>query len=682
MGNTILFIVTFGIIMLILSPYTYATQPSLPTSLYGKVLDYHGVPKSGIIVTVTWTDSMDIQRTFSTKTSSKEEAITLGDSALEGAFLFNQGYLLAKPNTDIILKIDDTSYEKIGSNPGGITKTNDLILLITGRDGSTNTPSGNNNNDNTFTEGNSLGNGNGSTKTSQGTKNSNEQTNSQDTGLSINNSSGQFVPSKSDINNIHSANNLPTSIKGQLLDENNKPIENERVTVECTDEQGINHTSTTNTLTEKEAKRLGNSSLKGYYLFNDEILAKQNTTIKIFSKDLLFAPKYISSSPANNLTIDTIKTERTPLKVENHQNSFDKVFSKLGRILLNNPVEESKVYRQVFILFVLITILIAFVIYRRMVTNRTKKDIVPHSAKILSGRINRMLNTEIYKIMSPKFYSANMKNSLAEILEIMITNNTKMVVVLDDKKIIGIISEKDIIKSINFKDNLSNVKLDLFINKMVVFLPPDTNISNATKLLITSNSDMIIVVKNKSLLGIVTKSDLRREYNRFFSQNVIDAETIAIVKNVMDINVTYITKERKLNEMMEYMSESNTDYVVVIDKIGNYSEMDNVKGIVTIRDLLEEIYKNPDNIRVLKANNIMKSPIVKMSPGLTIIEANSFMFDNYHTRVPVVLSNRVVGIITESIILNSLYDFCLEIMSIVKNSEARIIEQKDGDNVS
>jgi len=104
-----------------------AAQPALPTSIYGKVLDDNEEPAEGIEVIVQWVDSDDISRTASTKTLSKDYSQTIGID-LKGSYLFNSGFIKAKQNSKISIKINNVKFEEVASNPGGIVKIKDAVL--------------------------------------------------------------------------------------------------------------------------------------------------------------------------------------------------------------------------------------------------------------------------------------------------------------------------------------------------------------------------------------------------------------------------------------------------------------------------------------------------------------------------------------------------------------------------
>jgi predicted transcriptional regulator len=96
---------------------------SLPTSLYGQVLDELGKPVENEQITVTWTDRFNIEHTSKTRTLTKQQAEVLGDPELAGYYLFNDGDISAAQNSSILIshKQGESSVE---ADPGETVKTN------------------------------------------------------------------------------------------------------------------------------------------------------------------------------------------------------------------------------------------------------------------------------------------------------------------------------------------------------------------------------------------------------------------------------------------------------------------------------------------------------------------------------------------------------------------------------
>ncbi len=665
-SRLIQFSIIFALIYLMLLVRINALQPALPTTIYGKVLNTNGEPLSGIDVSVTWIDTDDVERTTTTKTLSKEQALALGDSSLEGNYLFNQGYMLAKLNSDIVIKINGFEYERITSNPSGVIKVSNSILASKQTTNQGNTPSAQ---------------GSGSFESTPNKEGS--------TSIGINNgdfdsddfdgtpTSPVYPSSTSDTKYQKTTATpvLPTTLFGQLLNEEGEPIEDEQVTAEWTDEFGITHTSTTKTLSKKEAKKLGNASLSGYYMFNKgDIAAKPNTTIKITSENVLITPKEISPSPGKSIRVEDKKVETSPQEIEKKSFGSDikGIFKKGGALAAEGITKTINYLKYILFVMVFIISLLLFA-HRKKISKRVRDMLTPPAAKELTKDITKSLKKELSQIMTKKVITTTKDTTIVEVLDTMVSKEVNNVAIMQGKSLLGIISYNDIIKKVDIKKDLSSIKVEQVMDRKFLSAQPNMSVSEATKLLLKSCKSKLVVTKNNRLLGIVTQNDLAKEYYSFFMKNDIEAGTISLVRNVMDSNAIIITKNDKLINVLSNIISKGTDYALVVKETKNRITLDNIVGIITLKDFEEELYKNPSGILFLAAKNIMKSPVIYTTPGLTVLEANNLLIEKGIKILPVIANNTLVGVINQTTILNAIYDFLNETVSRAKKDSSGII---------
>ena len=119
-------------------------------------------------------------------------------------------------------------------------------------------------------------------------------------------------------------------------------------------------------------------------------------------------------------------------------------------------------------------------------------------------------NLELSKFII-KPITVNPNTSLMKTREILLENKVKRVIIVDKKKPIGVITEKDIakkiyklgtkpIKSVNAKD---------FKSKKLFTLTREDSVQDCAKIMKKHRISLVIILnKDKTLRGIVTKTDL------------------------------------------------------------------------------------------------------------------------------------------------------------------------------
>ncbi len=114
----------------LLAAFVHASQPALPTSIYGRVVYSNGTPASGILVQASWADNDGLSRTTAAYSLSPSEASSIGNPSYAGYYFFNQGYVQAAAGTLISLSsLLAVNSEVIASAPGGeIQLAKDIVL--------------------------------------------------------------------------------------------------------------------------------------------------------------------------------------------------------------------------------------------------------------------------------------------------------------------------------------------------------------------------------------------------------------------------------------------------------------------------------------------------------------------------------------------------------------------------
>ena len=114
-----------------------------------------------------------------------------------------------------------------------------------------------------------------------------------------------------------------------------------------------------------------------------------------------------------------------------------------------------------------------------------------------------------------------------------------------------------------------------------------------------------------------------------------------LVEEVMTRKVVTIDCNKNVFDACKIYSENRVGCLVVMDR-------DIIVGIVTERDTIERVILQNKNPKKTKIRDIMSHNIKTIHALAPLEKAAQIMKDNKIKKVPVVLNNEIVGIITET----------------------------------
>ncbi len=159
--------------------------------------------------------------------------------------------------------------------------------------------------------------------------------------------------------------------------------------------------------------------------------------------------------------------------------------------------------------------------------------------------IEETLNIPVSEIMSFPVNSVNKDTTIYEVANILKDKNIGAVIVVDENnKPIGIITERDIIKKVVAKNlKPKDVKVEEVMRKKVITIEYNKPIKEAAELMAKYNIKRLPVVKDGSVIGIVTQSDIVRiapriidiilEYSKYSSSN-IESEKEEVIEGICE----------------------------------------------------------------------------------------------------------------------------------------------------
>ena len=117
-------------------------------------------------------------------------------------------------------------------------------------------------------------------------------------------------------------------------------------------------------------------------------------------------------------------------------------------------------------------------------------------------------NKKIKDVMSPTIVSLESTATASDAAKIMETRNAEVVVVVEDKKLVGIITDRDFTIKIGSHAYPIDTPINRLMSYPLVSIDENAEIANAKKLMEENKIKRLPVIDDDKLLGIVTMTDI------------------------------------------------------------------------------------------------------------------------------------------------------------------------------
>ncbi|MFH0862276.1 MAG: CBS domain-containing protein [Candidatus Altiarchaeota archaeon] len=195
-------------------------------------------------------------------------------------------------------------------------------------------------------------------------------------------------------------------------------------------------------------------------------------------------------------------------------------------------------------------------------------------------------------------------------------------------------------------------------SKKVISTHPSNTIKNAASMMRDDDVRRLPVIHagTGKLEGLLTAVDILDFMGGGPKYNIIESDyrgnfLAAVNCHVQKImrEAQYLPKSASVDDAIRLMLEKRSSCIPVV---ASEKEL-TVVGLVTERDVLPMI--DPDGMGV-KVGDIMKRDLITASPGMMISDVSKVMVRNQLRRLPVILEDKLVGVVTSLDVLGYLHD--------------------------
>lgn len=268
------------------------------------------------------------------------------------------------------------------------------------------------------------------------------------------------------------------------------------------------------------------------------------------------------------------------------------------------------------------------------------------------------MSARVSSYMSAPVTTCHPNDNLAHVRNLLLKKRIGRVVVVEDGRVAGIVTWTDLMKAfVSFRRRWSSYPLDEVLVKQVMTRNPilirlTRSIRVAAKTMVRYGvSGLPVVDQQRSLVGIITKTDIVRAIPRTRSANLTVAEA-------MTTEVVTISPNHTLYRAASIMAQKKISHLVVAEggvPLGMLAKSDLASFAPAARGLFDAkrkfVFDDATSSRIYfvpLVADFMTTELVTISPQAKLVEAATTMLENNISSLPVVEGGRLVGIITKS----------------------------------
>jgi CBS domain-containing protein len=249
------------------------------------------------------------------------------------------------------------------------------------------------------------------------------------------------------------------------------------------------------------------------------------------------------------------------------------------------------------------------------------------------------------------FPTVNQEEPISRCIEVFKTHKEMppVIAVLDEKgKYVGVVARRWINRS---RLDPSTIKVKSLM-KPAPKVDPQIAISKAANLMIQSGIRQLPVYEKNKLVGFITDENI---IHGAVTQDWGKTE----IKEIMSKAPTVIEANRSIGAVLSLLREHGISHLPVLEE-------GKIVGLISLHDIIEQIFYprkkrtvgdiKGENVPILNvpAKGIMTKPVITVQPNLTLRDAEKKMHDQNISCLPIVDSDKLVGIVTKQDFLESI----------------------------
>lgn len=254
---------------------------------------------------------------------------------------------------------------------------------------------------------------------------------------------------------------------------------------------------------------------------------------------------------------------------------------------------------------------------------------------------NRVQDLPVSAYMSTELVTSTPDDTLGDVLGKMKSNDVHELPVLERKKLAGVVTMRELMRRRNLPPTTKV--------STVLEIPPEVNpemaLPEAAEKMISAGFRAIPVAKGKTLVGIISRSDIVRA--------LVDTRALegTVVGEFMTPNPQCVAEDDPVEQAVQIMRSLGERSVPVVDRNRH------LKGVVGLKDVVE-LFARPkvreqygdragrEEKVALEVKGVMRYPPLTVGPNADVHHAAELMAKNHVSSIIVTERDEPVGIIT------------------------------------
>lgn len=116
------------------------------------------------------------------------------------------------------------------------------------------------------------------------------------------------------------------------------------------------------------------------------------------------------------------------------------------------------------------------------------------------------------------------------------------------------------------------------------------------------------------------------------------------MRDIMVRKVVSTTNDSTVEEAVKLMNDHEIGCLIV-------TENEKAVGILTERDLLKRILAKSENLKGIRVEEVMSTPLISVEPSVEIGDASKLMFEKNIKKMPIIRDGELLGLVTLTDIL-------------------------------
>jgi CBS domain-containing protein len=257
---------------------------------------------------------------------------------------------------------------------------------------------------------------------------------------------------------------------------------------------------------------------------------------------------------------------------------------------------------------------------------------------------------DIANIATPDFVEVDADKRLGKVRSIFERENSHGIIVTDDGEYAGVIGEKQLVRSRMEDDTKASA-----VMKSAPKIDRHEDVREAARMLVEGDTRIAPVFEGEKLYGIVTGNDIL--------EAVLENLDAISVEDILTEDVVTIGEKSHVGQAINRLRENGISRLPVTDDDGKLT------GVLTTHDIIEFSVRNADRqgrgdrrgdidrMLDLPVYDLMSSPVITATPGETVQEAVSRMFESDIEGLVVTPTDsdaEVLGVLTKTDVLRAL----------------------------